>query len=295
MGRTRRNRADEELRAEYEKAAKDAQRNQTMEDIMEATPQATQRKITLASLDLVHAHRPDFQVFNELMVQYLLPNSEEKQRVVPDNMVVLHSKDLGPLLSFDVPLLSLVPFWVMEYVSKSSGPKDETVSFRKYELELKVPYYLITYPEHDELTLFRLNKRRKRYDTVLPNAEGRSALPEVDIEVGLLDGWARFWHKGRMLPLPAELDQELSEVRLELDLERQRADGEKRRADSENRRADNEKRRANDEKTRADNALSQAERERQNVVTERQRADDEKQRAERLAARLRAMGIDPEE
>ena len=260
MGRTRRNRADEELRAEYEKAAKDALRNQTMEDIMEATPQATQRKITLASLDLVHAHRPDFQVFNELMVQYLLPNSEEKQRVVPDNMVVLHDKDLGPLLSFDVPLLSLVPFWVMEYVSKSSGPKDETVSFRKYELELKVPYYLITYPEHDELTLFRLNKRRKRYDTVLPNAEGRSALPEVDIEVGLVDGWARFWYKGRMLPLPAELDQELSEVRLELELERRRADGEKRRAD--------------DEKTRA---------------------DDEKQRAERLAARLRAMGLDPEE
>ena len=282
MGRTRRNRADEKLRAEYEKAAKDALRNQTMEDIMEATPQATQRKITLASLDLVHAHRPDFQVFNELLVQYPHPeDTKKRESVVPDNMVVLHDKDLGPLLSFNVPLLSLVPFWVMEYVSKSSERKDQTVSFRKYELELKVPYYLIFYPENDELTLFHLNKRRKRYDTVLPNDEGRSALSEVDIEVGLVDGWARFWYKGRMLPLPAELDRELSEVRLELDLERRRADGENRRADNE--------------KTRADDAVSQAERERQNAVTERQRADTEQHRAERLAARLRAMGIDPEE
>ena len=137
-----------------------------------------------------------------------------------------------------------------------------------------MPYYLITYPEHDELTLFRLNTRQQRYDTVFPNAEGRSALSEVDIEVGLVDGWARFWYKGRLLPLPAELDQELSEVRLELDLERRRADEEKRRADGEKRRADGEKTRADNEKTRADNAAS---------------------RAERLAARLRAMGIDPEE
>ena len=268
MGRTRRNRADEKLRAEYEEAAKDALRNQTMEDVMEATPQATQRKITLASLDLVHAHRPDFQVFNELLVQYPHPeDTQKRESVVPDNMVVLHSKDLGPLLSFNVPALAMVPFWVLEYVSKSSEPKDENVSFRKYELELKVPYYLIFYPGNDELTLYRQNKRRSRYDTVLPNAEGRSALPEVDIEVGLVDGWARFWYKGRMLPLPAELDQELSEVRLELELERRRADGEKRRADDEKRRADDQKR----------------------------RADDEKQRAERLAARLRAMGIDPQE
>ena len=253
MGRTRRNRADETLRAEYEEAAREALRNQTMEDIMEATPQATQRKITLASLDLVHAQRPDFQVFNELGVDYPHPDTRKMQRVVPDNMVVLHSKDLGPLAMFDVTVLGLVPFWVMEYVSKSSERKDQQESFLKYQLGLKVPYYLITYPEHDELTLFRLNKRQKRYVTVFPNAVGRSALPELEIEVGMVDGWARFWYKGRLLPLPAELDQELSEVRLELELERRRADGEKRRADE---------------------AVS---------------------RAERLAARLRAMGLDPEE
>ena len=47
---------------------------------------------------------------------------------------------------------------------------------------------------------------------------------EVGIEVGLVDGWTRFWHQGRMLPLPAELDRELGQVRLELGRERLRAD-----------------------------------------------------------------------
>ena len=37
---------------------------------MEATPQATQREITLESLALVRAARSDFHLFNELLVQY---------------------------------------------------------------------------------------------------------------------------------------------------------------------------------------------------------------------------------
>lgn len=41
-----------------------------LEHFMEATPQATQRRITLASLELVHARRLEVQVFNELLVQH---------------------------------------------------------------------------------------------------------------------------------------------------------------------------------------------------------------------------------
>jgi hypothetical protein len=42
-------------------------------------------------------------------------------------------------------------------------------------------------------------------------------------------------------------------------------------------------------------ARRQAETERQRAETERQRAEAERQRAERLAARLRALGISPDE
>lgn len=45
----------------FARAAADYARSLQLEDFMEATSQATQRKITLESLDLVHAHRPDVE------------------------------------------------------------------------------------------------------------------------------------------------------------------------------------------------------------------------------------------
>ena len=59
-----------------------------LEHFMESTSQSNQRKITFASLALVQARRPDFQLFNELLVQYPLPKSTKFGQVVPDNMVV---------------------------------------------------------------------------------------------------------------------------------------------------------------------------------------------------------------
>ena len=58
------------LRLEYEEAAEAYLRSLPPEHFMEATPQATQRTITLESLDLLHARRPEIQLFNELLIQY---------------------------------------------------------------------------------------------------------------------------------------------------------------------------------------------------------------------------------
>ena len=98
---------------------------------MEATPQATQRKITLESLALVHAHRPDVQVFNELLVQYPVPRRKKPGQVVPDNMVVVHSEPIRAEGSYDVPLQPVGPFWVLEYVSRSNRRKDYDDNMRQ--------------------------------------------------------------------------------------------------------------------------------------------------------------------
>src|SRR5207237_4889465 len=87
-------------------------------------------------------------------------------------------------------------------------------NFQKYERELKVPYYLVFYPEDQELTLYRHNKRK--YVTVKPNAHGRYPIPELDLELGLLDGWVRFWYQGELLPLPADLQRDLDLTRRQL-------------------------------------------------------------------------------
>lgn len=47
---------------DYDKAAREHLRRLPPEHFMEATPQATQRKITLENLDLVKAQRPDVHV-----------------------------------------------------------------------------------------------------------------------------------------------------------------------------------------------------------------------------------------
>ncbi|WP_171472079.1 hypothetical protein [Frigoriglobus tundricola] len=87
---------------------------------------------------------------------------------------------------------------MMEYTERSRA--------ERYEKELKVPYYLLFYPDADEFTLFRLGE--KGYSSVLPNANGRCAIPELELEVALLGGWMRYWFRGELLPLAGDLLKE---------------------------------------------------------------------------------------
>src|SRR5215831_9320361 len=122
----------------YEREAQEYLRNLPPEHFMEATVQATQRTITLESLDLLRARRPEVRVFNELLVQYPLKGRRKPGQVVPDNMVVLTTAPLRATTSYNVPLEPAPPFWVLEYVSKESERKDYEESFRKYERDLKI-------------------------------------------------------------------------------------------------------------------------------------------------------------
>ena len=218
---------------------------------MEATAQATQRKITLESLDLVHARRPDIQVFNELLVQYRQGRGQKIRQVVPDNMVVVHDQPIKADGSFDVPLQPVGPFWVMEYVSKHNKRKDYEESLQKYERALKVPYYLIFYPDNQELTLFHL--RGQKYVSVTANVAGRHPIEPLEIEVALQDGWVRYWYQGKLLPLPADLQEQLDEARQRLVLLQAQLDA----AEAQARRAEDQARAAA-EQTRAAEAQTRA-------------------------------------
>jgi Uma2 family endonuclease len=240
----------------YHEAAQEYLRSLPLEHFMEATPQAHQREITLASLSLVHAQRPEVQYFNELLVQYPVKGRKKPKQVVPDNMVVIHPEPIRAEGSFDLPLQPAQPFWMLEYVSRSSKRKDYDDNMQRYEHELRVPYYLLFQPDVQELTLYRHNDTR--YVSVKPNEAGRFALQELELEAALLDGWVRFWFRGELLPLPADLLRQVGEFRQLWQDERRRADDEKRRADDEKHRADDEKHRADDEKHRADDAEQRA-------------------------------------
>ncbi len=209
----------------YADAAQEYLRSLPLEHFMEATAQATQRRITLECLDLVSARRPAVQVFNELLVQYPRRGHKKPGQIVPDNMVVLHDEPIEADGSYDVPIQPVGPFWVMEYVSKHNNRKDYEKSFDKYERELKVPYYLLFYPDNQELTLYRLKGRK--YVSVKPNEDDRYAIPELDVEIALLDGWVRYWQEGKLLPLPAELQRDLDAALRRAETAEQRAEQER--------------------------------------------------------------------
>jgi Uma2 family endonuclease len=194
---------------DYDRAAEDYVRTLPLEHFMEAIPQSTQRRITVESLDLLHSRRQEVQVFNELLIQYFYKG--RLRRVVSDNMVRISNQPVRTGTSFNVELEEDQPFLVLEYISPASHRKDYQESYRKYERELRVPYCLMFYPEEQDLRLYHLEN--ERYQRVPANAGGRHAIPELELEVGLMDGWVRFWHQGKLLPLPADLETDLNQER----------------------------------------------------------------------------------
>ncbi len=188
------------------------------DDYMESTQQATQREITLESFALIRAARPEVQCFNELLVQYSIPGQKQPGRVIPDNFVVIHPEPLGRMTSFAVATAPVRPFLVLEYVSKDNYRKDYEDNLVRYEQSLRIPYYLAFYPDNEELTVFRL--KGGKYEASHANPAGRYAVPELELEVALLGGWVRFWFRGELVPLPAELSEKLAVVECERDAER---------------------------------------------------------------------------
>jgi len=256
-------------RADYDRAAEEYQAGLPLEHYMEGRAQATQREITLESLALVRRFRPDLYVFNEMLVQYF--HRGNLRQVVPDNMVVLSEQNIEAQTSFNVELDAGQLFWMLEYVSRGAKQqrKDYELNLKRYEKELKAPYYLVFDPQTQDLRLYRL--RSRKYQSVPVNENGRLAIPELEVEAALVGGWVRFWHRGRFLELPAALEERAER-------EKDRADKAEKRADEADKRADEEKRRADEEKRRADN-------EKQSADVERKRAN----RAESEVAHLREL------
>jgi Uma2 family endonuclease len=251
-----------QIEAVYAEYAREYLRNLPLEHFMEATAQGRQREITLESLALVKARRSDVHVFNELLIQYPRPRQKRPGQVVPDNMVVIYPGVIEAEGSYDIPVQPVGPFWTLEYVSKSSKRKDYDGSLRKYERDLKVPYCLMFYPDAQELTLYQRGPRK--YRAVPPNGQDHYPIAELEMEVGLLDSWVRFWFRGELLPLPGDLQHALDETRQQLEAERLLAARERQRAEQADQRADEaarqiaETRRRLEEEQQARQALERA-------------------------------------
>ena len=198
----------------YEQAAREYCESLPLEHFMQSTFQTTQCKITLESFDLICAVRPEIHIFSELLVQY--GPISNLLRVVPDNMVIIYEGEIEATGSYNMHNdEKSKPFLMIEYVSESNKRKDYVDNMVRYERDLHVPYYLLFEPENQVLSLFEMNARKK-YVAVKANAQERFAIPELDLEVGILDSWVRYWFRGELQALPVELSEELDKTKAAL-------------------------------------------------------------------------------
>jgi Uma2 family endonuclease len=197
---------------EYDRTAAEYLARLPLEHFMEATPQSTQREISTASFALLRKARADFCYFSELLVQYF--HEGNLRQVVPDNMVVLGTLTDKRRSNYATELEPFPLFWTLEYVSATNQRKDYVDSFQKYEQELQIPYYLTFAPDDQDLRLHRHDG--VCYVLVQANQKRRYPLAEVELEVGLLDGWVRYWYRGELLPIPVELQDQIQQLRQQL-------------------------------------------------------------------------------
>ncbi|PZV20791.1 MAG: hypothetical protein DCF21_03930 [Leptolyngbya sp.] len=174
---------------------------------------------------------------------------------VPREAVI---RSYTPQLQGDFPAI------VMEFLSDTEGgeysvkPTYPPGKWFFYEQVLRVPNYVIFDPASGLLEVYRLDPAGQ-YRLSPANNQQRHWIDELDLALGLWQG-SRENRTGPWLRWWTEQGDLLPWGKEQAEQERQRAGQEHQRAEQE-----------------------------------RQRAEQERQRAERLAAQLRAAGLDPEE
>jgi hypothetical protein len=169
-----------------------------------------------------------------------------------------------PHLQGDLPTI------VMEFLSETEGGEYSTKptyppgKWFFYEQILKVPYYAIFSLKTGDLEVYRLDKLG-HYQLCDPDGQGRYWIETMNLSLGSWQGkrdnregqWLRWWDdQGKILAWSTE----------HMAQERQKAEQERQKAEQE----------------------------RQKAEQERQKAEQERQKADRLAAQLRAAGIQPD-
>jgi hypothetical protein len=174
-----------------------------------------------------------------------------------------------PHLEGDVPTI------VMEFISETEGseysinPHYPYGKWYFYEQILQVPLYIVFHPKTVELEVYRLGANK--YEQQSPDEHNRYWIEELSLFLGVMRGkkaemttdWLRWWDKsGNLLLWGSE----------QLEADRQQIEQERQRAEQERQRAEQERQRAED----AEVALEQ-----------------ERNSNQRLAEKLRELGIDP--
>jgi hypothetical protein len=197
---------------DYLQAAREYHHSVSSIYFRKATTQAKQRDIISFALDQILHYRPDLEYIIEMLTQQLVEG-----RLV--QVMVTTAVVLGELPSrwrdTYQPHEELPLFWALDYIFP--GDPDGRFVRNRYifEHELRVPYYLTHEMIGMSAVLHLYRHDGTAYQPVPPNKHGRYAVPELDIEVGLIDGWARLWFKGKLQQTLSDREKDWDRIQAE--------------------------------------------------------------------------------
>jgi Uma2 family endonuclease len=228
---------------------------------METERHKVQMELLIDALEVWLEDRDDGYVGGNMFVYYSLAQVKNQDFKGPDFFAVL-GVPKGERLSWVCWEEGKSPDVVIELLSGTTAQTDKGEKKKIYQNQLHVPEYFWFDPFNPEdWQGFQLQSGT--YEPMPKDLQGRlisqvlrlALVQWVGTYKGIETTWLR-WAKLQGTLLPTAAEQA-----------QQRADTERQRADTERQRAD----------------------------TERQRADTERQRAEKLAAKLRELGVNPDE
>jgi len=236
-------------------------------------------------LELLFADRADVFVAGDLL--WYPVEGDNKTRIAPDAMVVFGRPkgDRGSYRQWEEG--GIAPHTVFEVLSPGNTKKEMEEKLEKYGCYRVEEYYEY---DPDRIVLKgwlrsgnRLEPIADMQGWVSPGLGIRFEITDSDLLIFRPDG-QRFLgfletEKGRK-----QAEEQAKKERLQAEKERLRADKERKQAEKERLRADKERKQAEKEKLRAKKA------EKEKKLAESM-AEAERQRAERLAARLRELGL----
>jgi len=170
------------------------------------------------------------------------------------------------------------PDLIIELLSDSTAAIDREIKKEIYERRFRTPEYFWFSPQTCEIKGFRLNG--DAYHEITPDKQGLLWSQVLNLHLGVHDQFLRFFNPGgELLATP----EEAAEAAIK------RAEEAEKLADLVTQAARHAEQAAN----KAEQAHQLAEQEAQRVIQALQLAEKESQRAERLAGKLRELGIDP--
>jgi Uma2 family endonuclease len=233
----------------------DARQLLSDEPEMESTQHYQQLALLVSSLEWRWQDRDDFFIGANLTVYYTHEQLRRRKFRGPDFFLV---RDVSrePRNSWVVwEEGGRYPDLIIELLSDSTAKVDRTDKKSLYQNIFHTPEYFWFSPVTLEFAGFRLTG--KQYEPIPTDARGWRWSEVLELYLGVANGQLRYFNEaGEMAPTPTEAAK----------WEQQQTEQERQRAEQERQRAEQE----------------------------RQRAEQERQWAERLAHRLREMGVEPE-